>query len=204
MIHHVIHQAATLRFRAAEFQGPTADAFLSPDRQSLFQVQQAARAGGGCGGGVGFGGQGLGEAGEQGGPLAGQAFVAVFLQDLVDELLRPPRRQAARRSIWDSEQRRRQLCSSLGDKGEAAQAGAFLLAGGGAQRGYGGIDGGEEVLGDRRVRVRPRSQGVRFSRIFRSRRSFAPWLRGSRRGAQEGGDGAVAAGVAAVQEAQGG
>lgn len=46
--------------RAGEFQRPAAHAFLSPDRQPLFQGQQPTRAAGFGGGGVGLGGEGLG------------------------------------------------------------------------------------------------------------------------------------------------
>jgi hypothetical protein len=207
LVHHVVHQPATPRFWAAEFQGPAADAFLSPYRQPLFQVQQAARAGGACGGGVGFGGQGLGEGGEQGGPLAGQAFVAVFFQDLVDEVAKAAPQAGGEaldlglREQFGGGDAALQL---FGDKGEAAQAGAFLLGGGGVQRGDGGVDGGEEVLGDRSGEGEAAFPGgeVFADFVFGDHLRHGVGDRGG--GAQEGGDGAVAAGVALVQEAQGG
>jgi len=70
---------------AGEFQRPAAHAFLAADRQTLFQLQQAAGAArSGCGW-LGLRREGFGEGGDQGGPLAGEAFAAVLGQDLVDE-----------------------------------------------------------------------------------------------------------------------
>lgn len=92
----------------------------------------------------------------------------------------------------------------LSHKGEGAQAGAFLFGGGGVQGGDGGVDGGEQVLGDaggEGETALPRGE-VFADFVFGDHLRHRVGDRGG--GAQEGGNGGVCGGVAAVEQAGGG
>lgn len=208
MIHHVIHQPAAPRLRAAEPQRPAVAQFLAPDGQALFQVQHPAGSAGLRGGGVGLGVQGLGQGGQQGGPLAGQAFAAVFCQNLVDQ-----GGEAAAQAGGDTlHLGKRQLFGGgeeairrLDHHGEGAQAAAFLAGGGGVQGGDGLIHGVEEACidggGDGGPPL-PRAQ-VFADFVFGDHLGHGVGQIGG--GAQEGGDGGeVAVAAPGGQKAHGG
>ena len=79
LVENVVDQTTFAGFRPGEAHDPAIAADFAPDRQPLFQGQQPTRAAGFGGGGVGLGGERLGQGRDQGGPLAGQAIAPVFL-----------------------------------------------------------------------------------------------------------------------------
>lgn len=168
-------------------------------------MQHAAGAVG-FGGGVGLGGQGFGEGGEEGCPLAGEALVAGLGQDLVEEWGEAGAQAGGDtldlglgQAFGGSEG----AVEFLGDHGEGAQAVALLAACGGVQRGYGLVEGGEEVLGHA---VGEGEAALPWGKVFADF-VFGDHLRhgvGDRGGgAQEGCDAGGGGWVAGVQQAVG-
>lgn len=208
VVDHIIHQPAAARLGAAEPQAPAVAAGFAADGQALFQVQHPAGSAGLRGGGVGLGAEGLGQGGQQGSPLAGQAFAAVFCQNLVDQGC-----EAAAQAGGDTlHLGKRQLFGGgeeairrLDHHGEGAQTAAFLPGGGGVQGGDGLIHGVEEARidggGDGGPPL-PRAQ-VLADFVFGDHLGHGVGQIGG--GAQEGGDGGeVAIAAPCGQKAHGG
>lgn len=206
MVQNVVDQATAAGFGASKLEAPAVAADFPSYRQPLLQVQQSARAAGVGGGGFGFGCERLGQGGDQGGPLAGQAFAVIFVQDVLDQ-----RRKATAQGGGEAFDLRLRQQFGGGEAavqlfyhmGKAAQAVALLLAGAGMQRGNCGVDGVEQAMIQR---------GGEGGAPLPRREVFADFVFGDHlrhgvgdrgRGADDGGDGGVAA-AQRVQVAGGG